>query len=92
MGSSGRDYLGIEWSSSALLVIDFQRDVADDGAHPIPGTSEVAPTVRGPVEAFRRASRPIADVVRLYPPGGTDRLDRSAYAAVAAHRLPSRSL
>jgi nicotinamidase-related amidase len=66
------DELTPDWVSSALLVIDFQRDLADDGDHPIPGTSTVAPAVRALTEAFRRAKRPIVHVVRLYSSGDDD--------------------
>ena len=54
------------------MVIDFQRDFLDGGASPIPGTSDVAPNVAALAEAFRAAGRPIAHVVRLYEPGGSD--------------------
>lgn len=76
-----------DWASSALLVIDFQRDLADDGDHPIPGTSGVAPAVRGLAAAFRGAGRPIVHVVRLYPTGGDADLPRRAAIRSGTARL-----
>jgi len=63
-------YTALDFSSVALLTIDVQRDVLDGGAIEIPGTSAVLPRLRALVEAFRRAGRPIAHVVRLYEPDG----------------------
>ncbi|WP_219086200.1 cysteine hydrolase family protein [Microbacterium resistens] len=54
------------------MVIDVQRDFLDGGASPVAGTSGVVPNVAALVSAFRVAGRPIAHVVRLYQPGGTD--------------------
>lgn len=66
------DYLDVDWTSSALIVVDFQRDLTDEGNHPIPGTSDVAPAVRHLVQTYRLVGRPIVHVVRLYPPGSSD--------------------
>ena len=66
------DYLTPRWAASALVVIDLQRDFLDDGAAPIAGTSGVVPNVAALAAAFREAGRPIAHVVRLYEPGGSD--------------------
>lgn len=73
MGTSAaaRDHLSVDRTSSALIVIDFQRDLTDVGNHTIPGTTEVAPAVRRPVQTFRRAARPIVRAVRLNPPGSS---------------------
>lgn len=65
------DYTAIEWSTSALLVIDMQNDFVD-GAMPVAETKEVLPQVAAVVAAFREASRPIAHIIRLYEPGGSD--------------------
>lgn len=66
------DYLSPRWASSALVVIDLQRDFLDDGVSAIPGTTAVVPAVARLVEGFRQAGRPIAHVIRLYVPGGSD--------------------
>ncbi|MFG1861761.1 cysteine hydrolase family protein [Microbispora bryophytorum] len=55
-----------EFSRSALLTIDLQRDFVAD----IAGTAEALPAVRRLTHAFRRAGRPIVHVVRLYLPDG----------------------
>ncbi len=61
-----------EFASAALVTIDTQRDVLDDGAFPIPGTSAVLPAMRRLVEAFRDARRPIVHVVRIYEHDGSN--------------------
>ena len=66
------DYTTPHWVSAALVVVDLQRDFLDDGASPIPGTTAVVPNVAILTAAFRQAGRPIAHVVRLYEPGGSD--------------------
>ncbi|MFI6819162.1 cysteine hydrolase family protein [Nonomuraea sp. NPDC050328] len=62
------EYTSPEFSSSALLTIDLQRDFVAD----IAGTSEVLPTVRRLTHAFRQAGRPIVHIVRLYLPDGSN--------------------
>lgn len=61
-----------EFDASALITIDTQRDVLDDGGFPIPGTSAVLPAMRELVEAYRVAARPIVHVVRLYEQDGSN--------------------
>ena len=75
------DYTAPHWDRAALVVIDLQRDFLDDGVSPVPGTSAVVPAVTRLVEAFRAAGRPVAHVVRLYEPGGSD-VDLPRRAAV----------
>jgi nicotinamidase-related amidase len=84
------DHVSPHWDRAALLVIDVQNDFLDGGASPVPGTSAVVPAVGALVEAFRRAGRPIAHVVRLYEPGGSDvdLVRRSAIEAGAAVVAP----
>lgn len=61
-----------ELDAAALITIDMQRDVLDDGSFPVPGTSDVLPAVRRVVEAFRRTGRPIVHIVRLYERDGSN--------------------
>ncbi|RKN43757.1 cysteine hydrolase family protein [Streptomyces hoynatensis] len=75
------DYTDPQWRSSALVLVDVQRDVLDDGALPVAGTRKVLPRLAELVTAFRAAGRPLVHVVRLYPPGGTD-VDLPRRAAV----------
>jgi nicotinamidase-related amidase len=77
------DYTEPEWASAALVTVDLQREFLDDGAFPVPGTSEVVAHVVDLAAAFRAARRPIAHVVRLYEPGGAD-VDLPRRAAVEA--------
>ncbi|EKF22582.1 isochorismatase family protein [Mycolicibacterium hassiacum DSM 44199] len=69
---SGPDYTTPNWAASALVVVDLQRDFLDGGAAAVPGTSAVVPRVAALTAAFRAAGRPIAHIVRLYRPGGSD--------------------
>lgn len=66
------DYTDPHWGSAALVVIDLQRDTLDGAPLEIPGTSAVVPQVKRLVEEFRTSGRPIAHIVRLYVPGGSD--------------------
>lgn len=75
------DYTAPHWDRAALVVIDLQRDFLDDGAVPVAGTSAVVPAAARLVAAFRAAGRPVAHVVRLYEPGGSD-VDLPRRAAV----------
>jgi nicotinamidase-related amidase len=75
--------LAPHWDRSALLTIDLQRDFLSDGAFAVPGTSEVLPAVSRVVAAFRRASRPVVHVVRLYLPDGSN-ADLSRRARIRA--------
>jgi len=62
------EYTSPEFSRSALLTIDLQRDFVAGVA----GTAEVLPAVRRLTHAFREAGRPIVHVVRLYLPDGSN--------------------
>jgi nicotinamidase-related amidase len=82
-------YTAPEWASSALVIIDFQNDFMDGGALPVSGTSAVVEAVAALARAFRAAGRPIAHVVRVYEPGGSDvdlprRADVEAGARIVA--------
>ena len=61
-----------QFDASALVVIDTQRDVLDDGALPIPGTSAALPAMHRVLEAFRGAERPIVHIVRIYEQDGSN--------------------
>lgn len=74
------DYTSPHWDRAALILIDMQHDFVT-GAAPVPGTEEVVAAVTQLAAAFRAAERPIAHVVRLYPPGDSD-VDSLRRAAV----------
>jgi nicotinamidase-related amidase len=65
-------YIAPDFASVALITIDTQRDVLDDGAFPIPGTSAALPAIRRLVEVFRLARCPIVHVVRIYEQDGSN--------------------
>ena len=60
------------FEAAALITIDTQRDVLDDGAFAVAGTSAVLPAMRRLLEAFRDARRPIVHIVRLYEQDGSN--------------------
>ena len=66
------DHTGPHWESSALVLIDVQNDFLDGGSSPVPGTTAALGEMAVVLEAFRAAGRPIAHVLRLYEPGGSD--------------------
>lgn len=61
-----------QFDAAALITIDTQRDLLDDGAFPIPGTSDAVPAMRLLADAFREAGRPIVHIVRIYEPDGSN--------------------
>lgn len=73
-------YTEPHWQRSALVTIDMQRDFADDGTFPVPGTSAVGPRLRELLDAYRKHTRPIFHALRIYLPDGSnaDRVRRAA--------------
>lgn len=68
----GDPYTAPDFAAAALITIDAQRDVLDGGSLEVPGTSEALGAMRSLVMGFRAAERPIAHVVRLYEPDGSN--------------------
>jgi nicotinamidase-related amidase len=68
---AGRD-IDPQFETSALVVIDTQRDVLDNGALTIAGTSAALPAMRRLLDAFRAAQRPIVHIVRIYEQDGSN--------------------
>ena len=66
------NYVEPQFSLSALVTIDTQRDVLDGRPLEIPGTSATLPNMRALTAAFRASRRPIVHVVRLYKADGTN--------------------
>lgn len=65
-------YTAPEWSSSALITIDTQRDTLDGQPFEIPGTSAILPRMTVLLRAFRKANKPIIHIVRIYTPDGAN--------------------
>ena len=65
-------YTAPEWSSSALITIDTQRDTLDGQPFEIPGTSAILPRVTALLQAYRNAKKPIIHIVRIYKPDGAN--------------------
>jgi len=67
------EYTKPEWSHSALLTIDVQRDFTlPDAVFCIPGTFEVVPAMQSLARAYRAAELPIVHIVRLYLADGSN--------------------
>jgi nicotinamidase-related amidase len=66
------DYVSPNWARAALVVVDLQQDFLDGGVAAIAGTSEIVGNIAALARAFRANGRPIAHIVRLYEPGGSD--------------------
>jgi nicotinamidase-related amidase len=61
-----------QFDASALVIIDTQRDLLDDGALTVAGTSAALPAMRRLLEAFRAAGRPVVHIVRIYEQDGSN--------------------
>ncbi len=61
-----------DFAAAALVTIDTQRDVLDDGTLQIPGTSAALPAMGEAARAFRRLGRPIVHIVRVYRPDASN--------------------
>lgn len=66
------DFTAPHWETAALVTIDVQQDTLDGQPLEIPGTSAILPRVADLCEAFRSANAPIAHIVRLYQPDGSN--------------------
>jgi nicotinamidase-related amidase len=60
------------FETAALITIDTQRDLLDDGSFPIAGTTAALPNMQRLLDAFRAAEREIVHIVRLYEPDGSN--------------------
>lgn len=60
------------FDSCALVTIDSQSDTLDGGPLEIAGTSDALPNMARLCAAFRRSSRPIVHMVRLYRADGSN--------------------
>jgi nicotinamidase-related amidase len=65
-------YTEPDFRGMALITIDTQCDFLDGQPFEIAGTSDILPRMRKLVEAFRRASLPIFNMVRLYKEDGSN--------------------
>jgi nicotinamidase-related amidase len=81
-------HLEPRWGSAALVTIDMQRDFLTDGAYGLAGTTEIIPSLRGLLDAFRSAGRPIVHIVRLYQGDDVDRVRRTLVAGGADFARP----
>ncbi|MGW4945945.1 cysteine hydrolase family protein [Actinoplanes sp. NPDC004185] len=70
-------HLAPHWESSALVTIDMQRDFLSGRPYGLAGTTEIIPSLRSLIDAFRAAPRPIVHIVRLYQGDDVDRVRRT---------------
>jgi nicotinamidase-related amidase len=61
-----------EYGRAALITIDVQRDTLDGASLEIPGTSAALPIMSRLTRHFRRRSKPVIHVVRLYLADGSN--------------------
>ena len=65
-------YTEPHWQNSALITIDVHRCTLTGGQLEVPGTDDVVPRIIELASAFRETDRPIAHIVRLYLPDGSN--------------------
>jgi nicotinamidase-related amidase len=65
-------YTDPDFAAAALLTIDTQRDVLDDGPLEIAGTSAALVPMRALTQEFRAGGRPIVHIVRIYERDGSN--------------------
>jgi nicotinamidase-related amidase len=65
-----RDYTQPDFSAAALVIVDTQAGTLDGRPFEIPGTKAVLPVIGRLSAAFRKASRPIVHIVRIYQSDG----------------------
>ncbi|MEU8235058.1 isochorismatase family cysteine hydrolase [Actinoplanes sp. NPDC048967] len=70
-------HLAPHWDSSALVTIDMQRDFLSGRPYGLAGTTEIIPSLRALIDAFRAAHRPIVHIVRLYQGDDVERVRRT---------------
>ena len=61
-----------EFEHAALVTIDVQRDTLDGQPFEITGTSKALPHIKRLCQAFRSKGAPIAHILRLYLPDGSN--------------------
>jgi len=66
------EYIEPDFSSAALITIDTQKDVLDGQPFEIPGTTAVLPQMQTLLQGFRKHSRPIVHIVRIYKKDGSN--------------------
>ncbi len=82
------DYTQPDLSAAALVIIDTQAGTLKGRSLEIPGTSAVLPAMSSLAAAFRKWSRPIVHIVRIYrPDGGNVDLCRRAAVECGAEML-----
>ncbi len=64
------DYTQPDFSAAALVIIDTQAGTLKGGSLEIPGTNAVLPAMSSLAAAFRKSSRPIVHIVRIYRSDG----------------------
>ncbi len=59
-------YIQPDFSSSALITIDTQKDTLDGQPLEIPGTSAILPAMLNLLDVYRKKALPIIHIVRIY--------------------------
>jgi nicotinamidase-related amidase len=66
------NYTQPDFTASAVITIDTQRDTLDGQPLEIPGTSAILPAMRKVLDACRRKRLPIVHIVRIYRRDGSN--------------------
>jgi nicotinamidase-related amidase len=65
-------YTEPDYTSSAIITIDTQRDTLDGQPLEIPGTSAALPNIRKILDVYRLNRMPVAHIVRIYKQDGSN--------------------
>jgi len=66
------EYIEPDFTSAALITIDIQKDFLDGQPFEIPGTTAVLPKMQKLLQSFRKHSKPIIHIVRIYKKDGSN--------------------
>jgi nicotinamidase-related amidase len=66
------EYIEPDFTSAALITIDTQKDFLDGQPFEIPGTAAVLPRMQELLQEFRKQSKPIVHIVRIYKRDGSN--------------------
>lgn len=78
-------YIEPNLKASALITIDTQCDTLDGQTLEIPGTPAILPNIKLLLETYRKKSKPIIHIVRIYKRDGSN-VDTCRKAAVESGR------
>ena len=66
------EYIEPDFTSAALITIDTQKDFLDGQPFEIPRTAAVLPNMQRLLQGFRKHSKAIVHIVRIYKKDGSN--------------------